>query len=137
VVALQILEAQKKDTIQHPTLGPDGCFCLEEFDLSTNKEFELVQGKEVNLAEYEAELEFRWKKRQTIPGVREGKTFQLPGLGKTYYIIKLEETQGGHFTQWAMMASPLPKPLKFNRDEDSLIFHPTTKINSPKLRPIC
>jgi hypothetical protein len=60
-------------------------------DLSTNKEFELIQGTEINLAEYEAELEFRWKRRHTIPGVKEGKTFQLPGLGKSYKILKLEE----------------------------------------------
>jgi hypothetical protein len=92
VVRFKMLEAQKK-TIQHPTLGPMDAYVVKVKDLSTNKEFELVQGKETNLAEYEAELEFRWKKRQPIPGVREGKTFQLPGLGKTYYIWKLEESK--------------------------------------------
>lgn len=85
--------SSKKDTIQHPTLGQMDVFVLKMLDLSSNKEFELVQGKEVNLAEFEAVLEFRWKTRQTIPNVREGKTFQLPGLGVTYYIIKLEETK--------------------------------------------
>jgi hypothetical protein len=92
VVRFKMLEAQKK-TIQHPTLGPMDAYVVKVKDLSTNKEFELVQGKETNLAEYEAELEFRWKKRQPIPGVREGKTFQLPGLGRTYYIWKLEESK--------------------------------------------
>jgi len=92
VVRFKLLEAQQK-TIQHPTLGPMEAYVLKVRDLSTNKDFELVQGKETNLAEYEAELEFRWKKRQPIPGVREGKTFQLPGLGKTYYIWKLEESK--------------------------------------------
>lgn len=88
----KLLSAQKQ-TIQHPTLGPMDAFVVKVLDLSTNKEFELVQGKETNLAEYEAELEFLWKKRQTIPGVREGKTFQLPGLGLTYHILKLEESK--------------------------------------------
>jgi hypothetical protein len=92
VVRFRIVSS-KKDTVQHPTLGPMDVFILKILDLSTNKEFELVQGKELNLAEYEAELEFRWKKRQIIPGVREGKVFQLPGVGKSYYIRKLEETK--------------------------------------------
>ena len=83
----------KKETIQHPTLGPMDAYVANVLDLSTNKEFELTQGVEKNLAEYEAELEFRWKKRHSIPGVREGKTFQLPGLGVTYFILKLEETK--------------------------------------------
>ena len=88
----KLLEAQKQ-TIQHPTLGPMEAYVVKALDLSTNKPFELVQGKETNLAEYEAELEFRWKQRQPIPGVKEGKTFQLPGLGKTYHIWKLEENK--------------------------------------------
>lgn len=85
-------EATKK-TINHPTLGQKEVYVLKITDLSTNKEFEAAEGLEVNLAEYEADFEFRWKKRTTIPGIREGKTFQLPGLGKTYYILKLEETR--------------------------------------------
>ncbi|MDZ4403858.1 Amuc_1099 family pilus-like system protein [Prosthecobacter sp.] len=93
VVRFKIISS-KKDTIQHPTLGPMEVFVLKILDLSTNKEFDLTQGKEINLAEYEAELEFRWKKRQMVPGtVKEGKSFQLPGLGKSYYILKLEETK--------------------------------------------
>jgi hypothetical protein len=92
VTRFKLLEAQKQ-TIQHPTLGPMEAYVVKALDLSTNKQFELVQGKETNLAEYEAELEFRWKQRQPIPGVKEGKTFQLPGLGKTYHIWKLEENK--------------------------------------------
>lgn len=85
------LVSAEKQTVQHPTLGPIEAYVVKVFDLSTKKEFELVQGKETNLAEYEAELEFRWKKRQTIPGVQEGKKFQLPGLGKSFLIRKLDE----------------------------------------------
>lgn len=90
VVRFKLLTA-RKDTIQHPTLGPMDVYVLKVLDLSTNKEFELVQAKDINLAEYEAELEFRWKKSQVIPGVREGKVFQLPGVGQSYYIRKLDE----------------------------------------------
>lgn len=86
----KLLSAQKQ-TVQHPTLGPIDAYVLKVLDLATKNEFELVQGKETNLAEYEAELEFRWKKLQTIPNVKEGKTFQLPGLGKSFFIRKLEE----------------------------------------------
>lgn len=92
VIRFKLLSA-RKETIQHPTLGPMEASILKVLDLSTKKEFELVQGKEINLAEYEAELEFRWKRRQTIPNVKEGKTFQLPGLGLSFYILKLEETK--------------------------------------------
>lgn len=82
----------RKETVE-TKFGPKEAFVLKMLDLSTQKEFELVEGKEVNLADYEAEFEFRWKKRQVIPGVKEGGSFQLPGLGKTYYILKLEETK--------------------------------------------
>ena len=82
----------RKATVE-TKFGPKEAFILKMYDLSTKKEFELEEGKEVNLADYEAEFEFRWKKRQIIPGVKEGGTFQLPGLGKTYYIQKLEENK--------------------------------------------
>ncbi|MHB1079927.1 MAG: Amuc_1099 family pilus-like system protein [Prosthecobacter sp.] len=82
----------RKETAE-TKFGPKEIFILKVLDLSTQKEFEMVEGKEVNLADYEAEFEFRWKKRQVVPGVKEGGTFQLPGLGKTFYILKLEETK--------------------------------------------
>ena len=73
--------------------GPKEAYILKMYDLSTKKEFELAEGTDVNLADYEAEFEFQWKHRKIIPGVKEGATFQLPGLGKTYYIHKLEENK--------------------------------------------
>lgn len=82
----------RQETVE-TKFGPKNAFVLKMYDMSTQKEFELVEGKEVNLADYEAEFEFRWKKRQIVPGVKEGSSFQLPGLGKTYYILKLEETK--------------------------------------------
>ena len=82
----------RKATIE-TKFGPKEAYILKMYDMSTKKEFELEEGKDTNLADYEAEFEFRWKKRQIIPGVKEGGTFQLPGLGKTYYIHKLEENK--------------------------------------------
>jgi hypothetical protein len=87
----KILSSSQK-TIQ-TKFGPKEAFVLKMYDMSTKKEFELEEGKEVNLADYEAEFEFRWKKRHVIIGIKEGATFQLPGLGKTYYILKLEENK--------------------------------------------
>ncbi|MBN8419537.1 MAG: hypothetical protein J0L73_11515 [Verrucomicrobia bacterium] len=84
--------SNRKETAE-TKFGPKEIYILKVLDMSTQKEFEMVEGKEVNLADYEAEFEFRWKKRQVIPGVKEGGTFQLPGLGKSYYILKLEENK--------------------------------------------
>ena len=87
----KILSSEKKSI--DTKFGPKDAYILKMLDLSTKSEFELVEGVEKNLADYEAEFEFRWKIRKTIPGVKEGGTFQLPGLGKTYYILKLEENK--------------------------------------------
>lgn len=84
--------SNRKETAE-TKFGPKEIYILKVLDMSTQKEFEMVEGKEVNLADYEAEFEFRWKKRQVIPGVKEGGTFQLPGLGKSFYILKLEENK--------------------------------------------
>ncbi|MFC5454860.1 Amuc_1099 family pilus-like system protein [Prosthecobacter fluviatilis] len=87
----KILSAEKKTITTK--FGPKDAFALKMYDMSTKKEFTLEEGTDVNLAEYEAEFEFRWKKRRVIPGLKEGGTFQLPGLGKSYYILKLEENK--------------------------------------------
>lgn len=93
VTRFKVLSAEKKQ-FQHPTLGPMDAQVLKIKDLSTNKEFELTEkGDEVNLAEYEAVFEFQWKTRSKIAGVREGKTFVLPGVVKTYHILKLEDSK--------------------------------------------
>ncbi|WP_395752081.1 Amuc_1099 family pilus-like system protein [Prosthecobacter sp.] len=85
--------SSRQEKIQHPTLGERDGTILKMLDMSTTKEFDLVEGKDYNLAEYEAEFEFRWKVRKVIPGIKEGGTFVLPGLAKTYYIRTLEETK--------------------------------------------
>ncbi|MDB6007032.1 MAG: hypothetical protein JWR15_4019 [Prosthecobacter sp.] len=90
-VRFKILSSRKESA--QTKFGVKDIYILKMLDLSTKKEFELKEGEEMNLADYEAEFEFRWKIRKVIPGIKEGGTFQLPGLGKSYYIIKLEENK--------------------------------------------
>jgi hypothetical protein len=90
-VRFKILSS-RKETAQ-TKFGVKDIYILRMLDLATKKEFDLKEGEEVNLADYEAEFEFRWKKRHVIANLKEGGTFQLPGLGKTYYILKLEENK--------------------------------------------
>lgn len=90
-VRFKITENRKET--KETKLGPQEIYIIKVHDSSTQKDFEMEQGKEVNLAEYEAEFMFNYKKRQVIPGIKEGGTFQLPGLGKTFYIQKLEENK--------------------------------------------
>lgn len=65
---------------------------LKCLDLSTKREFVLVKGKETNLADYEAEFEFRIGTPE-VRKVREGETFQIPGLGDTFKVLSIEENQ--------------------------------------------
>ena len=92
-IRFKILSARKES--KETKFGLKDVYILKMLDLATQKEFELVENVETNLAEYEAEFEFRWQKRRTISGIdiKEGGKFQLPGLGKTYYILKLEENK--------------------------------------------
>jgi hypothetical protein len=63
---------------------------LKCLDISTQKEFVLVRGQETNLADYEAEFEFRIGTPEQRK-VREGETFQLPGLGVTFKLLSVSE----------------------------------------------
>jgi hypothetical protein len=65
---------------------------LKCLDTSTNREFVVVKGVETNLADYEAEFEFRIGVSEPRK-VREGETFQIPGLGVTYKVLSIEENQ--------------------------------------------
>ena len=65
---------------------------LKCLDISTKREFILIKGKETNLADYEAELEFRIGNPE-VRKVREGETFQIPGIGVTFRVISIEENQ--------------------------------------------
>ena len=65
---------------------------LKCLDNSTKREFVLVKGKETNLADYEAELEFRIGTPE-VRKVREGETFQIPGIGETFKLLSIDENQ--------------------------------------------
>jgi hypothetical protein len=88
-----VVKAHTTKKVQHPTLGERDAFVVTVLDNATNAEFELVQDVEKNLAEYEAEFEFRWKKVEIIPSVKKGKVFQLPGVGKSYLVREIEENK--------------------------------------------
>jgi len=81
-----------KKKINHPTLGEKDVYVLKMRDNATNSEFELVEGVETNLAEYEAQFEFRYKVLSVIPNVKKGKTFQLP-VGESYIVDEIEENK--------------------------------------------
>lgn len=83
----------KPNIIKNPTTGLETDMSeLKCLDLSTKREFVLVKGKETNLADYEAEFEFRIGTPE-IRKVRENETFQIPGIGATYKVISIEENQ--------------------------------------------
>jgi hypothetical protein len=52
----------------------------------------LIRGSETNLAEYEAEFEFRIGSPE-IRKVKQGETFQIPGIGITFKVLSIEENQ--------------------------------------------
>jgi hypothetical protein len=52
----------------------------------------VVKGVETNLADYEAEFEFRIGISEPRK-VREGETFQIPGIGDTFKVLSIEENQ--------------------------------------------
>jgi hypothetical protein len=83
----------EKKKVNHPTLGEMDAYVVKMRDNATKSEFTLEQGIDKNLAEYEAQFEFRWKQIDIIPGVKKGKTFQLPRVGTTYYVIDIEENK--------------------------------------------
>ena len=79
-------------TVDDPRTGEKDVSELVVLDKANNKEFTLVRGTETNLAEYEAEFEFRLKTIETRT-VKQGETFQIPGIGQTYRVLEIEENQ--------------------------------------------
>lgn len=83
----------EKKKVVHPKLGEIDAYMLKLRDNATKSEFTLEQGVDKNLAEYEAQFEFRWKQVDIIPNVKKGKTFQLPRVGTTYQVLDIQETK--------------------------------------------
>lgn len=86
------LEFTKKEIVNPTTQLTTDVSELKCLDLSTKHEFVLVNRQETNLADYEAEFEFRIGTPE-VRKVREGDTFQIPGIGKTFKVISIEENQ--------------------------------------------
>ena len=83
----------KPNIVKNPANGLEEDLSeLKCLDLSTKREFVLIKGKETNLADYEAEFEFRIGVPE-IRKVREGDTFQIPGIGDTFKVLSIEENQ--------------------------------------------
>lgn len=83
----------EKKKVVHPKLGEIDAYTLKLRDNATKMEFTLDQGVDKNLAEYEAQFEFRWQQVDIIPNVKKGKTFQLPRVGTTYQVLDIQENK--------------------------------------------
>lgn len=83
----------EKKKVVHPKLGEIDAYAVKLRDNATKSEFVLDQGVDKNLAEYEAQFEFRWKQVDTISNVKKGKTFQLPRVGATYQVLEILENK--------------------------------------------
>jgi hypothetical protein len=79
--------------IPDPAVGEKDVSELTMTDLATNQTFKLIRGTEHNLAEYEAEFEFRLLNQVETRTVKKGETFQIPGIGVTYKVLEIEETK--------------------------------------------
>lgn len=91
VIRFKALSFEAK-SVKDPTIGEKDVSELKCLDISTQKEFILIRGSETNLAEYEAEFEFRIGQAE-VRKVKQGETFQIPGIGMTFKVLSIEETQ--------------------------------------------
>lgn len=85
------LDLQKKE-VPDPRTNVRDVSELKVLDTATNKEFVLIRGEDMNLAEYEATFEFVLKDRKEFT-VKKGERFQLPGTGDTYLVLDVLETE--------------------------------------------
>lgn len=83
----------EKKSIPDPRLGELDASELTIKELVTGKEIVLVMKQEVNLAVYEAKMEFRLRTPAvTLPPVKEGDQFRIPGFeATTYKVLKINE----------------------------------------------
>lgn len=88
----QAIKFEKKE-VPDPRLGTMDASELTVKELVTNKEIVLVMKQEVNLAVYEAKMEFRLRiPAAPLPPVKEGDQFRIPGFeATTYKVLKINE----------------------------------------------
>lgn len=91
VPRFKALDFQKKE-VPDPRTGVSDVSELKILDTATNKEFVLIRGQDTNLAEYEAQFEYRLNQLREF-SVKKGENFQLPGTGETYKVTEVEETE--------------------------------------------
>jgi hypothetical protein len=87
------VEKFEKKTVPDPRLGELDASELTIVELVTNNKIVLVMKKEVNLAVYEAKMEFRLRTPVVpLPPYKEGDQFRIPGFeATTYKILKINE----------------------------------------------
>jgi hypothetical protein len=90
VVRFRALSFERK-VVPDPRTGERDVSELKCLDSASNKEFVLIRGEDFNLAEFEAQFEFRLGTVQEFT-VKKGERFQLPGTGETYLVLEVEET---------------------------------------------
>jgi hypothetical protein len=83
----------EKKSVPDPRLGELDASELTIRELVTGKEIVLVMKKEMNLAIYEAKMEFRLRTPAApLPPVKEGDQFRIPGFeATTYKVLKINE----------------------------------------------
>ncbi len=91
VSRFKALSFEKKE-VPDPRTNTRDVSELKILDTATNKEYVLIRGDDTNLAEYEAQFEFRLIRLREFT-VKKGENFQLPGTGETYKVIEVEETE--------------------------------------------
>ncbi len=91
VARFRALDFEKKEAPDPRTTVRDVSE-LKILDTASNKEFVLVRGDDTNLAEYEAQFEYRLHQLREFT-VKKGERFQLPGTGETYKVLDVTETE--------------------------------------------
>jgi hypothetical protein len=91
VVRFQALAFEKK-VVPDARTGERDVSELKVLDRATSKEFVLIRGEDMNLAEYEAKFEYVLLGNKEFT-VKKGERFQLPGTGDTYLVLDVLETE--------------------------------------------
>lgn len=84
--------AFEKKVVPDARTGEKDVSELKFLDTATNKEFVMVRGVDLNLAEYEAKFEYILDGAKEFT-VKKGERFQLPGTGDTYMVLEVLETE--------------------------------------------
>ena len=103
----------EKKVVPDPRTGERDVSELKFLDTASNKEFVIIRGEDLNLAEYEAQFEFRLKEVKEF-AVKKGERFQLPGTGETFLVVDVLETEAviAKIDATGNQAEPLKIPMR-------------------------